>query len=144
MGISVHWQEHGEGAITVLVYTVESPWSVEDMVNALNRASELGSQHQRAPEYIVFDVTRSESLPAGFLSALRHLEATYREDVKLRVLVGANRILQTVFSVIGRVTPTLTRRMHIAETMPEAFTLIRDHARRNYVSRSTGTTGSDA
>ncbi|NJL57975.1 hypothetical protein HC928_24760, partial [bacterium] len=66
MPISVNWQDDHQDT---LLYTIASPWSLAEMYAALTRSYELTRASAKAPRYILFDVSRSDSLPQGFLSA---------------------------------------------------------------------------
>ncbi len=122
MSVHVYWQDDEH---TILVYRVASPWNLGDLYNALAQAGELSSE--QSPEYIIFDVSRSDTMPRGFFSSIRHMQRAYSNTVKLRVLVGADGTTRSIFSIIKRVAPNLTRTVYLTPQLNDALTLIEQH-----------------
>ena len=122
MGVQVYWHDEDQ---RILVYSVTSPWNLEDLYDGLEQGGKLGEE--TSPEYIIYDVTASDSLPQGFFSSLRLMQQAYLNTINLRVLVGAQGVVKSVFGVIKRIAPNLTRTIVLAPTMETAVALIGTH-----------------
>lgn len=127
MGIHVFW--YSERPPGIIVYRIVSPWTMTDLYNALEQAGQLTADGSASPQYIIYDVTRSTGTPPGFYNSLRRLEHAYEEDVDLRVLVGADGLMASVYRLVNRIAPRLTRRFVLVPDFDTALQRIYAHHR---------------
>lgn len=119
MPIEVKWLDDLE---TILCFHVKSPWTVDDVLESVTQTDTLRETH--LPEAIVFDVRQAKTIPRSFMIVASELRK-YREDViKIRVVVGPNRIIRLLFDLVNRVFPDLMEGIVITETLQEAYDYI--------------------
>lgn len=120
MGIDVRWFDERHNAI---LYTFQSPWDWDDYYAISGIAGEMFRDvgHKVA---IIIDLTSSTGLPPG---ALTHLRRGINKEYDNRgtvILVGMNRFVQSMSSMMVRLFPQAAKQMRMVGTLEDARAVI--------------------
>ena len=118
MGIRVSWDndEH-----TALLFTFEGRWDLNDFYAGVKEGNGLmDSAHQ--PVHSIFDLTRGNALPPGFVGAIRSIGAKPHAQMGQMAVVGANTFVTSFVNLFGKLLPdnTKSRRAIFAATLDDA------------------------
>ena len=113
---------------SVVIFRLIHPWTVEEWIAGLRTNSQI--QESMLSAYTIFDLTDNRTIPHGFFSNLQSIRNNIHGQIRIRFVVGANRMLQTSVDVLGKVLPNVTRSLKFVGSIEEALQVIeKDRAR---------------
>jgi len=129
MSIQVSWDDDEQSAI---LYHFEGRWTLDEFYEAVTRGNALMDSVKHRVNTI-FDVSKSASLPSGFLPAIRSIGGKPHANMGQMAVVGANAFIVSFINVFSKIFPSggPKRRSMMVSSLAEARTRL---AERNNVA----------
>lgn len=126
MGIDLYWDNEEQ---TVLLAEFNGKWQWDELHAVLNTIKEISKERGRIFGAIV-DVRDGMSVPGGSIFN-RDALANFRKMLKLDpegkgpvVVLGMNKMVQTIFDAVGKIDRNAVQDVHFADNVEDARTTI--------------------
>ena len=115
-----------DGDLHIMIFRSKPAWTLDDWVSAVKYSAEMAKEANAHVEYVIYDMSESQSIPYGFLSSLPNLRPYYQPHTKRRVLIGVGNFVKSLLRIIGTFSPYLHRSFVIAESLDDARKMIEE------------------
>lgn len=118
MPITVRWYDDDQ---TIIHMPISDPWTITDLTLATQESYRMMAQVGHTVD-LIMDASETTGIPRNILShfATNTTEATLPTNQGFVLVVVRNTLLQTFVSMAKRILPHITRKMHMADSLPGA------------------------
>lgn len=128
MTISVFWDGDDK---TVIRQEVSQKWSIEDFYLSIEQSNTL-IETVKHPVHIIIDMSKSHSLPKGFISSLSSIQNKSHSRIDITIIVGANVLITAFSKLFAKLYPNRDLRFYMVSTLDEARKLLNEDHHNPY------------
>ena len=125
MTIKTSW-ENDEKQVIVSVYT--GLWGLDEFYQAVETCNRLMDSVDY-PVNLILDMSKSTTLPNGFMGAIRSLSQKPHANMGIMAIVGANKLVKIFTDLIAKVyRGRAARKSYMVQTYEEAHEIFKQRA----------------
>lgn len=132
MPIFIRWDDPDK---TIIRQTYDGNWDVSDMHKTFDEIQQMRAEVNH-PINIIADMSYSRLASGNVLTVLSRAERIFLTEVNIAVVIGANSYLKALTNIATRLAPKALGRMHFANNVEEAYTIIERYSKVEVIPES--------